>query len=126
MNASFSFVTQLKKALCICLAASLMSVPAYAQTQQTMITTGAVLAQIDRAEAQRQVEAIVANADIQKALIDRGLMPDEVKARLASLTEKEIRDLAGQLDQARAGGEITGILVAVLLVVLIIFLIKRI
>lgn len=122
MNASFGF----KKFLCICLAASLMSVPSYAQTQQGMITTGAVLAQIDRAEAQRQVEAIVNNAEIQKALIDRGLMPDEVKSRLASLTEQEIRDLAGQLDQARAGGEVVGILVAVLLVVLIIFLVKRI
>lgn len=110
--------------MCVVMSSAMMTVPAYAAEQQGMITTNQIIAQFDRAEAQRQIVEFVERADVRQALIDRGLAPDEVSQRLASLSEQELQQLSGQVAQAKAGGN--GILIAILLVVLIIFLIKRI
>lgn len=109
------------KLLCLVLAMSLSHLPEIASAE--MISTTEVVAQIDRAEAAKRVEEFVGNQDIQKLLVERGVAPEEVKARLATLSEKELQQLAGQVEQARAGGDI---LITILVVVLIIFLIKRI
>lgn len=90
---------------------------------QGMISTSTVLADVSRAEAEKEVRDYLQNSEVQAALIKQGLSADEASARLASLSEQEIRQLSGQVKEARAGGDI---LVAILIVVLIIFLIKRI
>ena len=112
----------LKSALCLLLSFLMINAPTPAAANQ-MISTSDVVSQLDRAEAQREVQEYLSRSDVQKALIDRGVSPDEVSSRLASLSETELRQLAGQVEQARAGGDI---LITILVVVLIIFLIKRI
>lgn len=88
-----------------------------------MIATNVVVENMTRAEAQKNIEGFLGRSDLRQKLIDRGISPDEVSKRLASLSDNEMRQLSGQMDQARYGG---GILVAILVIVLIIFLIKRI
>ena len=88
-----------------------------------MISTSSVLADISREDAQADVRDYISKSEVQSELMKHGLSADEVDSRLASLSDQEIRQLAGQVSEARAGGDI---LVAILLVVLIIFLIKRI
>ncbi len=88
-----------------------------------MISTSVVVAELNRVEEQKNVENFLQRNDVREELIKRGVAPDEVSSRLASLSTLELRQLSAQLDQARAGGDI---LVTVLLVVLIIYLIKRI
>ena len=88
-----------------------------------MIATSSVLADISREEAQNDVRNYISKSEVQSELMKHGLSADEVDSRLASLSDQEIRQLAGQVSEARAGGDI---LVAILLVVLIIFLIQRI
>ncbi len=88
-----------------------------------MISTSIVLADVSRADAENEVRDYLKDSQVQATLIKQGVSPDEVSARLASLSEQEIRQLSGQVKEVRAGGDI---LVAILLVVLIIFLIKRI
>jgi hypothetical protein len=117
-----AFLDTLKSSLCLLLASLMVSVPAYAVTNQGMIPTSVVVAEMDRAQAQQRIQDFVKRADVQKALIDRGVSPSEVSSRLASLSETELHQLAGQVEQARAGGDI---LIVILIVVLIIFLIKK-
>jgi hypothetical protein len=97
--------------------------PAVAFANQAMISTSAVVAELDRSQAQENVQRYLNQPDVQKALIQSGVSPDEVSARLASLSETELRQLSGQVQEARAGGDI---LITVLLIVLIIYLVKRI
>ncbi len=93
------------------------------QKQAQMISAGSVLADITRENAQKEIENYISKTDVQAELMKQGLNADEVNSRLASLSDQEMRQLSGQVQQARAGGDI---LVAILVVVLIIFLIKRI
>lgn len=88
-----------------------------------MISVSAVLADVTRADAEKNVKEFINKSEVQNALIRNGVSPDEATRRLALLSEREVRDLSGQVYEARAGGDI---LVAVLLVVLIIYFAQRI
>lgn len=88
-----------------------------------MIPTTVVVSELTRSEAQAKVETLLNRADVRKQLEANGVSVQEATNRLASLSETEMKNLAGQMEQARAGGDI---LIVVLLVVLIIFLVQRI
>lgn len=88
-----------------------------------MIPTTVVVSELSRADAQAKVEDLLKQEDVKKQLTANGVSVEEATQRLASLSEAEMKNLAGQIDQARAGGDI---LFTILIVVLIIFLIKRI
>lgn len=88
-----------------------------------MISTQEVLNTPSRDEVLADIEAQLSRDDVQAGLAKAGVDSQEISARLASLSQQELRNLQGQLATARAGGDI---LVTILIVVLIIFLIKRI
>lgn len=99
---------------------------AWAEAAQEMIPTANVVEALTRVQAEQKIQGYMNRADLRQALVDRGISPTEVSSRIASLSDMELRQLAQQMDQARYGGDPTGILVLVLLIVLIIFLVKRI
>jgi hypothetical protein len=88
-----------------------------------MISTTKFVTDFERTHLQQNIKGFLERADVKKALIARGVSPAEAQNRLATLTPSELQDLNGQIVEAKAGGEI---LVAILLIVLIIYLIKRI
>lgn len=92
-------------------------------SKNEMISTSVALAEITRVEAEKDILDYFQKSEVQNELIKQGVSPNEVTTRLANLSEQEIQQLSGQVKEARAGGDI---LVAVLLVVLIIYFIKRI
>ena len=106
-------------------------VPTYATAQGVapaaagggMITTSAVIADISRKPMEQNVLNALRHEDVKQALLQNGVSADEVGRRVASLSDSELRELSGQLNQARAGGDV---LVTILVVVLIIFLVRRI
>jgi hypothetical protein len=97
--------------------------PAVCWAESGMISTHEALAEQTRSQNIQEVQDFLSRSDIQKLMVERGLSTEEASLRIASLSEVELRQLSGQVQQARAGGDI---LVAVLIVVLIIYLIKRI
>lgn len=107
---------------CIFMSTIMSDIPALAVASPAMIATHVVVDKFDRARAQADVESFLSREDVKQALLERGVSADEVSSRLASLSETELRQLSGQIEQARAGGDI---LITILLIVLIIFLIKR-
>jgi len=120
-------IPQRLKLICIyVISALLTNIPnmAFAESAKlSMIPTSIVVAELTRAEAQAKVQSLLSRSEVQKQLLANGVSIEEASRRVASLSEAELRNLAGQLEQERAGGDV---LVAVLLVVLIIYLVKRI
>jgi hypothetical protein len=101
----------------------LSNLPHIAFAESHMISTSQVADELSRTEAQQQIESYLEKPELRKALIARGISPDEVSYRLASLSDSELRQMATEMNRAQYGGDI---LLAILVIVLIIFLIKRI
>jgi len=101
----------------------LSNIPALAVSSEAMISTEMAIVEMDRAQTEQKIADFLTREDVRAALVEKGVAPDEVSSRLASLSETELRALSSQVEQARAGGDI---LVTILLIVLIIFLVKRI
>ncbi|CAN5670563.1 hypothetical protein BH10BDE1_BH10BDE1_16310 [soil metagenome] len=123
-----SFVTKsLMRNLCVfVMVALLTNIPHVVLAEVAtakMIPATVVVEQLTREQAQANVDSFLKQENVRKQLVAHGLSEGEVKMRLASLSETELKQLSKQMDQARAGGDI---LIAILIVVLIIFLIKRI
>jgi heme/copper-type cytochrome/quinol oxidase subunit 4 len=92
---------------------------------QGMISTTQVVEQMNRRETEQKVQEFLSRNEVRSEFTKRGVSPDEVSARIASLTDQELNRLSQQMDQARYGGDVVGILVVVILVLLIIYLAKR-
>lgn len=67
-------------------------------------------------------EEIVDRTEIKKLLLKNGIDEKEIDLRLASMSDRDIKALNQQIDQAQAGG----LLVAILVVILIIYFAQRI
>lgn len=92
-------------------------------TQNKMISTTDVLEQFNRKAAQEKVANFLSQQDVQKKLVEQGLSADEAAQRIASLSDVELQNLSSQIDKAQYGGDI---LFTILIVILIIYLVKRI
>jgi hypothetical protein len=66
-----------------------------------------------------QVFMVLDREDVRTQLLARGVNPDEVKARVAAMTDDEVAQLAGQIDSLPAGGDVLGVLLTVFIVLLI-------
>ena len=94
--------------LVICMAVPLPS-------QGAMLATDSALGAAQRDEINRLLD----RADVQSRLEGYGVKPEDVKARVASLTDAEAAELAAQIDSLPAGGNIIGALVLVFVILLI-------
>lgn len=95
--------------LVICLALPLPS-------QGAMLATDSALGAAQRETVNRLLD----RADVQARLEAYGVKADDVKARVAALTDDEVAQLAGKIDSLPAGGEsIIGALVLIFVVLLI-------
>lgn len=66
-----------------------------------------------------KVDALLARQDIAEQLVAFGVDPQRVQSRVANLTDAELAELSGKLDQQIAGGNALGIIGAVFLVLMI-------
>ncbi len=117
----------MKAFICIVMAVLLTNAPhiVLAETAGEMISTSTVVEEMSRAESVANITELLSREEAQAQLERFGVTKDEVTKRLASLSDVEIRDLTKQIDQAKFGGDVGGILIVVVLVLLIIFLVKR-
>ena len=68
----------------------------------------------------RKVDAFLQRQDVRDQMVAFGVDPAEAAARVASLSDREIRQIAGQIDQLPAG---QGVLVALVGAAVLIFLV---
>src|SRR5262245_57316010 len=92
----------------------IVAVPA----QAGLVSTASVSAAGDR----ERVAQFLERADVQRQMESLGVSPQDVKARVAALSDAEVANLAGKIDTLPAGGDIgniifLGILVFVILLI---------
>ena len=101
------------RALCralICLALWNAALPAHA----------GLIATADAAQPERAaVLGVLARADVARELQALGIDAAAAKARVAALSDDEVRSLAGRINAAPAGADAAGILLLVVVVALI-------
>ncbi|MEO1767257.1 PA2779 family protein [Thiobacter aerophilum] len=76
--------------------------------------------QLARANGERErVLSLLERADVRAGLEARGVDVAEAKKRVAALTDEEVAQIAGKLDEVPAGGDVLGVIVFIFLVLLV-------
>ena len=89
--------------------------------QAALITTDQVIGdQAIGEQERRKVGAFMQRQDVRDQMIAFGVDPEEAQTRVASLSDREIRQIAGQIDRLPAG---QGVLVALVGAAVFIFIV---
>lgn len=111
----------IKQIVTLMLSAALIMSGFFSPVSAAVIGTQQVLS-VDAREARLgEVQGMLARADMQQAMLQLGASPADVELRVAALSDAELMQLHGQLEQAPAGGVIA-VLGVVFLVLLILHL----
>jgi hypothetical protein len=106
-----------------CVAASLvfsgMAFAAPNATAAPLIGTEQIAGAMAPSDSRNALLAALDRADLAAALKDRGVSVDELRERVASLTDAEAAQLMAQIDQAPAGAGILGVVFTVFVILLI-------
>jgi hypothetical protein len=100
-----------------------MNVAPIGLAQAKMVTTDQVLSQSTSSDDRAQVLNFLMREDVQQHLASLGVDPEEAKNRVASLSDEEIRQIAGRLDELPAGEGGIGIIVGAILIIFLVLLI---
>ncbi len=89
-----------------------------------LVSTEAVLADATGAAVARdRVQALLARAEVARELRELGIDPEQARARIDALSDTELAEIAGRLDQLPAGGDAVGAILTALLIVFIVLVI---
>jgi len=69
-----------------------------------MIGTESVLNHEQSISARQKIHTFLARQDVHRVITSRGIDPEEAKARIDSLSDMEIQQLAHKIDSVPAGG----------------------
>ncbi len=102
----------------------LLSVPPQSAVA-ALVETEIMLDMSRSLEARETVRQFMAREDVRSAIVSQGVDPLEANARLDSLTDAEVIQLADQIEQLPAGGDFLGFVIAVLVIVILVLVIIR-
>ena len=88
-----------------------------------MIGTEALLVNPDTSDARDQLRSFLDRKDVQAQLTARGIDPAEAKARVDSLSDAEVMQIADKMDGLPAGGDFWGTFVFVLVIIFVTLLV---
>ncbi len=86
--------------------------------QAGLVSTESVAA----AGGRERVAAFLERADVQVQMEALGVSPQDVKSRVAALSDAEVANLAGKIDTLPAGGDGVGAVLGVALLIFVILL----
>jgi len=96
---------------------TLLGLPLAAQAE--IVTTGESQATAVTAAQRDSVNSFFARADVRQALQQQGVTGEAALARVAAMSDAEVAQLAGRIDQAPAGGEILSLVFTLFIVLLV-------
>lgn len=99
-----------------------MSVPIGAAKAGLITTEQAVARQAAEVERSRVLD-FMARDDVRAGLIGLGVDPAQAAARVAGLSDAEIRDIAGRIDQLPAGQGLVGSIIGAALLIFLVLLV---
>ncbi len=100
-----------------------MNVAPIGLAQAKMVTTDQVLEHADPGSDRERVESFILREGVQRQLVLLGINPDEAASRVASLSNGEIQQIAGRLDELPAGEGGVGAVVGAILIIFLVLLI---
>jgi hypothetical protein len=89
------------------------------QAQAAIVSTEEAVASPATALQRERVATFLARDDVRQALQSHGVTGDAATARVQAMTDAEVAQLAGQMDQLPAGGDILGIMFTIFIILLI-------
>ena len=87
-----------------------------------MVPTEATIYKIKAQDARDHLKTLISRNDIKNALISQGIDPDEAKARVDSLSDSEVIEVADKIEQLPAGGGAFGAIIGAALIVFLVLL----
>lgn len=102
----------------------LLSIP-YQAAFAALVQTETMLDMSRGQEARETLKQFMARKDVWSAIVSQGVDPLEADARLNSLSDAEVIQLADKIDQLPAGGGFLGLVIAVLVIVILVLVIMR-
>lgn len=108
MNA---FNRSIARALIVCTLAMGMPLPASAG----IVTTDQIATNVER----DRIKSFVDRADVRAQMQTMGVDSQSLRDRVDALTDDEVANLAGRLDQLPAGGNVIGVLFAIFIILLV-------
>lgn len=84
-----------------------------------MVGTDRVLERAGAEAARAELIALVERDAVREQLRARGVSPERAKARVARMTDTEVVQLQGRIEEARAGGDVLGAVLVVFVVFVI-------
>jgi hypothetical protein len=109
----------LQRTIATILIVSTVSLGIPLSAQASIVSSNAALTEVASTANRDKVQSFLARADVAQGLQERGLSAVDASARVNAMTDREVADLAGRIDQAPAGGEILGVLFTVFIVLLV-------
>ena len=87
------------------------------------VSTEQVLTHGEGAAERARVLAFLDRAEVREQIVALGVDPNEAAARVRALTDAQVHEIAGQLDQLPAGQSAIGAVLGVILVIFLILLV---
>lgn len=108
-----------KKILVVFLSFALLMGGFVGQVQASIISTQEAMSVEVRQARVAEVQQLMSRDDVREAMVRLGADPQEAQFRVASLSDAELMDVHGQLEQLPAGGSALTVIGIVFLVLLI-------
>jgi hypothetical protein len=115
---------QLRRSVALVLAVVMfvMSMP-LGVAQAALVSTEQVLAAGDGAADRARVLAFLDRAEVREQIAVLGVDPKEAAARVAALSDAQVREIAGQLDRLPAGQSAVGAVVGAIVIIFLVLLV---
>jgi hypothetical protein len=114
-------MTRTRRAITWIVAANLGLVSMLPVAHAGMVGTDAVAAvtAAPATDGHARLMGALQREDVVRALAERGVSRDSARERVAALTDAQAAQLADQIDQAPAGGDVLGVIVGIFVLLLI-------
>jgi hypothetical protein len=100
----------------------LMSLPVQT-VQAAMVRTETVLTLSTAKNVRENLSQFLKREDVKAIMMAQGISPIEAKARVDSLSDAEIMQIADKMDQLPAGGSTFGVIIGAAVIIFIVLLI---
>jgi hypothetical protein len=115
MNSLKKFVSS---TLIVCIAAAGLPLSAQARIVATE-EIAAPVASLTGSASRDKVNQFLARDEVRQAMLGQGVTSQAAMERVAAMSDADVAQLAGRVDQAPAGGDVLGILFTVFIVLLV-------
>jgi hypothetical protein len=88
-----------------------------------LVSTEQVLAGEGGAADRARVLAFLERDEVREQIVALGVDPNEAAARVRALSDAQVREIAGQLDQLPAGQSAIGVVVGAILIIFLVLLV---